>query len=59
MHQSGIGTNSCTNQTGFEIKLSPGDHSNLIKKIVDDFSSSIRSGKHIVYVGDTGIMGLF
>ncbi len=39
---------------GFEIKLSPGDHSNLIKMIVEDFSSRFVPGSTLLYVGDTG-----
>lgn len=39
---------------GKEIKLSPGEHSQLIKAIVDEFASRFVPGGQLVYVGDTG-----
>ena len=40
--------------SGKEIKLSPGEHSKLIKTIVDEFASRFIPGGVLVYVGDTG-----
>lgn len=39
---------------GLKIKLSPGEHNELIKKIVVKFSASFIPGSHLLYVGDTG-----
>ena len=39
---------------GFEIKLSAGEHSQLIKDIVEDFGSRYAKNGDLVYVGDTG-----
>ncbi len=39
---------------GQEIHLSAGEHSELIKAIVEDFSSRFVPGGKLVYVGDTG-----
>ncbi|MBN1136770.1 MAG: Eco57I restriction-modification methylase domain-containing protein, partial [Anaerolineae bacterium] len=39
---------------GQEIYLTPGDHSRLIKAILDEFAPRFVPGGHIVYVGDTG-----
>lgn len=39
---------------GQEITLSPGEHSLLIRHIVEQFGSSFASGSQLVYVGDTG-----
>ncbi|MHB8291982.1 MAG: BsuBI/PstI family type II restriction endonuclease, partial [bacterium] len=39
---------------GTEIKLSAGEHSELIKKIVEDFASRYAPGGELAYVGDTG-----
>lgn len=39
---------------GKEIKLSAGEHSELIKNIVEDFASRFAPGGELVYVGDTG-----
>lgn len=39
---------------GHEIKLSAGDHSQLIKEIVEDFGSRFIPNSRLVYVGDTG-----
>ena len=37
-----------------QIVLSPGEHSKLIKKIVEDFGARYAPGGALVYVGDTG-----
>lgn len=37
-----------------EIRLSVGDHSELIKRIVEDFGGRYASGGELLYVGDTG-----
>lgn len=39
---------------GKEIKISPGEHSELIKAVVDDFAPRFAPGAVLVYVGDTG-----
>jgi hypothetical protein len=39
---------------GRKISLSPGEHSSLIKAIVEDFGSRFAPGGKLVYVGDTG-----
>lgn len=39
---------------GIEIKLSAGEHSQLIKDIVEDFGSRYVENGELVYVGDTG-----
>ena len=39
---------------GQEITISPGEHSELIKAIVEDFASRYVPGGVLVYVGDTG-----
>jgi hypothetical protein len=37
-----------------EIHLSPGKHSILIKKIIDEFAPKFTPGSTLIYVGDTG-----
>jgi hypothetical protein len=39
---------------GRQIVLSPGEHSELIKSIVEDFGSRYAPGGELLYVGDTG-----
>jgi hypothetical protein len=39
---------------GTELKLSPGEHSQLIKEIIEDFGPRFAPGGKLVYVGDTG-----
>lgn len=39
---------------GKKIKLSPGEHSNLIKAIIEEFAERFIPGGELVYVGDTG-----
>lgn len=39
---------------GKEIEISPGEHSDLIKAIVEDFAPRYAPGGVLVYVGDTG-----
>lgn len=39
---------------GMEIKISPGEHSNLIRAIIEEFSERFIPGGELVYVGDTG-----
>ena len=39
---------------GKEINISPGEHSELIKAIVEDFAPRFAPGAVLVYVGDTG-----
>jgi len=40
--------------TGETIRLSPGDHSQLIKAIIEEFASRFVPGGVLVYAGDTG-----
>jgi len=40
--------------SGVEIQLSPGEHSELIKAIIEDFGPRFVPGGLLVYVGDTG-----
>lgn len=45
---------------GQEIKISPGDHSLLIKAIIEDFAARFVPGGILIYAGDTGEkMGYF
>src|SRR5438552_175134 len=45
---------------GRSLKLSPGEHSELIKAIVEQFAPRFAPGSELVYAGDTGEkMGLF
>ena len=39
---------------GKVLALSPGDHSELIKSIAEDFASIFAKGSTLIYVGDTG-----
>jgi len=39
---------------GKEITLSPGDHSELIRAIVEDFATRFAPGSVLIYAGDTG-----
>jgi hypothetical protein len=39
---------------GIEINISPGDHSELIKAIINNFAARFVPGGVLVYVGDTG-----
>ncbi|MFZ0052374.1 MAG: BsuBI/PstI family type II restriction endonuclease [Desulfobaccales bacterium] len=39
---------------GKEIRISPGEHSELIKAIIEDFAPRFAPGAALVYVGDTG-----
>jgi hypothetical protein len=39
---------------GLEISISPGDHSELIKAIINNFAARFVPGGVLVYVGDTG-----
>lgn len=41
-------------RNGEIIKLSPGDHSKLIRNIIEEFGPRFAPGSKIVYVGDTG-----
>lgn len=41
-------------KNGHKIYLSPGEHSELIKVIVEDFGSRFADGGELLYVGDTG-----
>lgn len=42
-----------TFQDGAEIRLSPGAHNRLVKKILDDFCPLFTPGARVIYVGDT------
>lgn len=39
---------------GKELYLTPGDHSRLVKAILDEFAPRFVPGGHVLYVGDTG-----
>jgi len=39
---------------GKEITLSPGEHSELIRAVIEDFAPRFAPGSVLVYVGDTG-----
>jgi hypothetical protein len=39
---------------GKEIRLSPGEHSELIRAIIEDFAARFAPGSVLIYVGDTG-----
>lgn len=39
---------------GKEITLSPGEHSELIRAIIEDFAQRFAPGSVLVYAGDTG-----
>lgn len=39
---------------GQEFYLTPGDHSRLVKAILDEFAPMFVPGGHVIYVGDTG-----
>lgn len=41
-------------RTGQQITLTPGEHSELIKDIIENFASRFVPGSKLVYVGDTG-----
>jgi len=41
-------------KAGFEITLSPGEHSDLIRAIIEHFAERFVPGGELVYVGDTG-----
>ena len=43
-----------TIKNGQQISLSPGEHSELIKAIVEEFGARYAPGGELVYVGDTG-----
>lgn len=49
--QNRIPVNIALNQ---QIALSPGEHSELIKAIIEDFAPRFAPGSMLVYVGDTG-----
>jgi hypothetical protein len=39
---------------GKQLSLTPGEHSELIKAIIEDFAPRFAPGGHIIYAGDTG-----
>jgi len=39
---------------GSQVTLSPGDHSELIRNIVEDFAPRFIGGAEVIYLGDTG-----
>jgi hypothetical protein len=41
-------------KNGGEIRLSPGEHNELIKAIIEDFGPRYIPGSELVYIGDTG-----
>ncbi len=49
---------SCTLADGSKLDLSPGEHSVLIRNIVEQFASRFAPGGRVVYIGDTGNKGV-
>jgi BsuBI/PstI restriction endonuclease domain/BsuBI/PstI restriction endonuclease HTH domain len=41
-------------KNGVEFTISPGEHSELIRNIIEDFAPRFTPGAHLVYAGDTG-----
>jgi hypothetical protein len=39
---------------GKKLELSPGEHSNLIQRVIEDFAPRFAPGSQLVYAGDTG-----
>ena len=40
---------------GIEFQISPGDHSELIKAIIEEFAPRFTPGARLIYAGDTGV----
>lgn len=41
-------------KNGLEFQISPGEHSELIKEIIEDFAPRFTPGAQLIYAGDTG-----
>jgi len=41
-------------KNGLEFQISPGEHSKLIKAIIEEFAPRFTPGAHLIYAGDTG-----
>jgi hypothetical protein len=41
-------------KTGIEFQISPGEHSELIKSIIEEFAPRFTPGAQLIYAGDTG-----
>jgi hypothetical protein len=41
-------------RSGVEFQISPGEHSELIKSIIEDFAPRFTPGAQLIYAGDTG-----
>ena len=48
----------CKLSDGSTLQLSPGEHSELIRKIIEEFAPRFSPGSQIVYIGDTGNKGV-
>lgn len=48
----------CKLADGSEVNLSPGEHSELIRDIIEQFAQRFAPGSVVVYVGDTGNKGV-
>jgi hypothetical protein len=49
-----------TTSDGKKLVLTPGDHSELIRQIIEDFSPRFAPGSQLIYAGDTGAkLGFF
>lgn len=48
-----------TIRDGLEYQLSPGEHSTLMKEIVEQFAPRFADGARLIYIGDTGAKGDF
>lgn len=48
----------CTISDGKALQLSPGEHSELIRNIIEQFAPRFAPGGKVVYIGDTGNKGV-
>lgn len=48
-----------TTSDGKNLTLTPGDHSELIRQIIEDFSPRFAPGSQLIYAGDTGAKLVF
>jgi len=48
----------CTMPDGKDLQLSPGEHSELIRNIIEQFAPRFAPGGKVVYIGDTGNKGV-
>ena len=48
----------CKLANGSRLDLSPGEHSELIREIIERFAPRFAPGSQVVYIGDTGNKGV-